>query len=232
MARLPVAWTKDLDLPLLYRAHEADPLLLLIGMVLDQQQSIERAFTAPFDLLTRMGRAHTPGGLRASELVTMDLAELTRLFSIVPALHRFPASMAKRTQELCAHISEVYDDRPDDLWRTASTAKELCARTKKLPGFGDRKAKVFTALVAKRMGIELPGWREVSGEFGEDGVLRSVADLDGPDALVRYRVLKAAAKVASESLALADPPADPPAARPKRGQGTAQHKHGTATPAK
>ena len=174
MARLPRTVTVELDLPLLYRAHEADPLLLLIAMVLDQQQSIERAFTAPFDLLERMGRPRT-SVLAASEIAGMDLAELTALFAIVPALHRFPASMAKRTQELCAHIADRYDDRPADLWRTATTGTELFARMKKVPGFGERKARIFTALVAKRLGVELPGWRAASGGFGDEGTLLSVA---------------------------------------------------------
>lgn len=213
MARLPVALTTDLDLPLLYRADEADPLLLLIGMVLDQQQSIERAFTAPFDLLTRLGRPATTT-LLASELAAMDPAELARLFAIVPALHRFPGSMAKRTQELCRHIAEVYDDRPADLWRTATTGEELCARMKKVPGFGEHKARIFTALVAKRLGLRLPGWEAAAGSFAEEGSLLSVADLDNPDALRRYREAKAAHKVlgAPES-------AEPAPARPKRPSG-------------
>ncbi len=213
MARLPVALTTDLDLPLLYRADEADPLLLLIGMVLDQQQSIERAFTAPFDLLTRLGRPATTT-LLASELAAMDPAELARLFAIVPALHRFPGSMAKRTQELCRHIAEVYDDRPADLWRTATTGEELCARMKKVPGFGEHKARIFTALVAKRLGLRLPGWEAAAGSFAEEGSLLSVADLDNPDALRRYREAKATHKVlgAPES-------AEPAPARPKRPSG-------------
>ena len=214
MARLRVAVTTDMDLAILYRAREAEPLLLLIGMVLDQQQSIERAFTAPFDLLLRMGRPTDTGPLRASELASMDLLELTRLFAIVPALHRFPGSMAKRTQELCRHIAEVYDDRPADLWRTATTGEELCARMKKVPGFGEHKAKVFTALVAKRLGLRLPGWEAAAGSFAEEGSLLSVADLDNPDALRRYREAKAAHKVlgAPES-------AEPAPARPKRPSG-------------
>ena len=193
MARLPVARTTDLDLALLYRADQADPLLLLLGMVLDQQQSIERAFTAPFDLLTRMGRpANTT--LLASEIAAMDPTELARLFAIVPALHRFPGSMAKRTQELCRHIAEVYDDRPADIWLTAATGKELCTRMKNVPGFGEHKAKVFTALVAKRIGMRLPGWENAAGAFAEEGSLLSVADLDSPGALRRYREAKAARK--------------------------------------
>ena len=193
MARLRVAVTTDMDLAILYRADQADPLLLLIGMVLDQQQSIERAFTAPFDLLKRMGRP-ADGSLHASEIATMDPTELARLFAIVPALHRFPGSMAKRTQDLCRHVVEVYDDRPADLWRTAATGEELCARMKKVPGFGEHKAKVFTALVAKRLGLRLSGWEVAAGAFAEEGSLLSVADLDSPDALRRYREARAARK--------------------------------------
>ena len=196
MARLTNAITANLDLPLLYRAEHADPLLLLIGMVLDQQQSIERAFTAPFDLLTRMGRPVTDS-LLASEIATFDPIELARLFAIVPALHRFPAAMAKRTQELCRHIADVYDDRPADIWLTATTGKELCARMKNVPGFGEHKAKVFTAVVAKRLGVRPPGWEDAAGAFAENGSLLSVADLDSPDALRRYREAKSARKTAT-----------------------------------
>ena len=108
--------------------------------------------------------------------------------------------MAKRTQELCRHIADVYDDRPADLWLTATTGKELCTRMKKVPGFGEHKAKVFTAVVAKRLGVLLPDWEEAAGAFAESGALRSVADLDSPEALRRYRAEKAARKAAiSES---------------------------------
>jgi uncharacterized HhH-GPD family protein len=169
-------------------------LALLIGMVLDQQQTIERAFIAPLDLAHRLGREPSADALDAGELAAMDLEELIRLFSIVPALHRFPKSMAARTQELCAHIVSEYEGVPEQLWTTAENGKQLLKRMKAVPGFGARKAQIFVALVGKRMDIELEGWREAAGEFGEADVLRSVADLDGPESKAKYRELKAAAK--------------------------------------
>jgi uncharacterized HhH-GPD family protein len=175
-----------------------DPLALLIAMVLDQQQSIERAFTAPLDLVRRMDRQPEPGALNAQELADLSLEELTRLFSIVPALHRFPKSMAERTQQLCAHIAIEYNNAPGDLWLTAPDGKALLKRMKAVPGFGARKAQIFTALVGKRLGIDVPGWREAAGEFGEPDVLRSVADLTGPETKAAYRELKAAAKKTAE----------------------------------
>ncbi len=176
-----------------------DALALLIGMVLDQQQTIERAFTAPLDLVRRMGREPVPGSLDAHEIAEMDLEELIRVFSIVPALHRFPKSMAARTQELCAHIADKYENTPANLWLTATTGTELLKRVKAVPGFGARKAQIFTALVGKRLGVDVPGWREAAGEFGEADVLRSVADLDGPESKAKYRELKAAAKEATKT---------------------------------
>jgi uncharacterized HhH-GPD family protein len=171
-----------------------DALALLIGMVLDQQQTIEKAFRGPLDLAKRMDREPIPGALDAAEIAAMPAEELKALFSIVPALHRFPASNAARIQELCAHIVEKYNGEPAALWTTASDAASLYKRMKAVPGFGERKARIFVAVVGKRLGIELPGWREAAGEFGEAGVLRSVADIEGPETKAAYRELKKAAK--------------------------------------
>jgi uncharacterized HhH-GPD family protein len=176
-----------------------DPLALLIGMVLDQQQTIEKAFRGPLDLVRRMGREPVPGALDAAEIAAMPAEELKALFSIVPALHRFPASNAARTQELCAHIVSVYDGESSAIWSTAPDGAALYKRMKAVPGFGERKARIFVAVVGKRLGIELPGWREAAGEFGEAGVLRSVADIEGPETKAAYRELKKAAKKAPDT---------------------------------
>ncbi len=184
--------------------HEADSfistdaLALLIGMVLDQQQTIEKAFRGPLELVRRMGREPVPGELDAAEIAAMPAEELKALFSIVPALHRFPASNAARTQELCAHIVNEYGGEPSALWLTAETGAALLKRMKKVPGFGERKARIFVALVGKRLGIELEGWREAAGEFGEANVLRSVADIEGPETKAAYRELKKVAKDATD----------------------------------
>ncbi len=171
-----------------------DALALLIGMVLDQQQTIEKAFRGPLDLVRRMGKEPVPGALNAAEIANMPAEELKALFSIVPALHRFPASNAARTQELCAHIVSEYDGNPLALWTTSENGSDLFKRMKKVPGFGERKARIFVAVVGKRLGIELDGWREAAGEFGEANVLRSVADIEGPETKAAYREIKKAAK--------------------------------------
>jgi uncharacterized HhH-GPD family protein len=176
------------------RFISTDALALLIGMVLDQQQTIEKAFRGPLDLVRRMGREPIPGALEAAEIAAMPAEELKALFSTVPALHRFPASNAARTQELCAHIVSEYNGDPAALWTTASDGAELFKRMKAVPGFGERKARIFVAVVGKRMGVEVPGWREAAGEFGEAGVLKSVADIEGPETKAAYRELKKAAK--------------------------------------
>ena len=199
-----------------------DALALLIGMVLDQQQTIEKAFRGPLDLVRRMGREPIPGALDAGEIAAMPAEELKGLFSIVPALHRFPASNAARTQELCAHIVNEYDGNPSALWTTAESGAELFKRMKKVPGFGERKARIFVAVVGKRLGIDLEGWREAAGEFGGANVLRSVADIEGPETKAAYRDLK---KAAIDTAAQGKP-----VTKAKRGTSVQAAGSGTAKP--
>lgn len=164
---------------------EKDPLALLIGMVLDQQIPLEKAFRSPYDLKERMG-----GRLDAAAIAGADPDELGTIFATPPALHRFPGSMAKRVQELCHVLVEEYDGKADRVWTDATSGKDLFARVKALPGFGDQKAKIFVALLGKRLGIRPPGWQEAAGAYGEDGSFRSVADIDGPEALTKVRAFK------------------------------------------
>jgi uncharacterized HhH-GPD family protein len=165
-----------------------DPLALLIGMVLDQQIPLERAFKSPSDLKERLG-----GRLDAAEIAGMDPDELARVFAQPPALHRFPASNAKRVQDLCRLLVERYDGQADAVWRTAADGAELLANVKALPGFGDQKARIFVALLGKRLGVTPPGWEQAAGAYGKPGWF-SVADVDGPEALARVREHKRAVK--------------------------------------
>ena len=181
------------------RLLASDPLALLIGMLLDQQVPMEKAFHSPLDLKVRMG-----GRLDAAQIATADPEELAALFAERPALHRFPGSMAGRTQELCRRLVELYGGDAQRVWATASTGEELFANLKALPGFGEQKARIFVALLAKRMGVTPPGWEDVAGPYGRSGWF-SVADIDGPDALVRVREYKRATKAAAK--AAAAPPA-------------------------
>ncbi len=172
------------------------PLALLIGMLLDQQVPMERAFLSPHDLKERMG-----GRLDAAVIAEADSEELAALFSRTPALHRFPKAMAARTQELCRIVVERFDGRAGDVWKVAD-GNELLANLKSLPGFGDQKARIFVALLAKRLGVRPADWEKAAGPYAEAG-FHSVADIDGPEALRKVREHKKAMKAATKAAATA-----------------------------
>ena len=172
---------------------EDDPLALLIGMLLDQQVPMEKAFRGPYDLRERLG-----GRLDAGEIAAMDGEALAEVFRRPPALHRYPGSMAGRTQDLCAALVEHYEGRAEAVWGTAETGQALFANLKALPGFGDQKARIFTALLAKRLGVTPPGWEDVAGAYGRPGHF-SVADVDGPESLAAVREHKKAMKAAAKA---------------------------------
>ena len=172
---------------------EEDPLALLIGMLLDQQVPMEKAFRGPYDLKERMG-----GRLDAAEIAALGGEALATLFKGPPALHRYPGSMAGRTQELCRALLERYDGDAAAVWTSVATGQELFANLKALPGFGEQKARIFTALLAKRMGVTPPGWEDVAGPYGQAGHF-SVADIDGPEALAAVREHKKAMKAAAKA---------------------------------
>ena len=163
-----------------------DPLALLIGMLLDQQFPMERAFGAPRLLADRLG----VDGLDAAALAAADPEQLTKVFQRPPALHRYPGSMAARTQELCRLLVERYGGRADALWADAPDGGTLLKRLNELPGFGAQKSKIFVALLGKQLGVTPPGWREAAGAYGEEGSHRSVADITGPESLAEVRRFK------------------------------------------
>ena len=163
----------------------SEPLALLIGMVLDQQIPMERAFKAPFDLRQRLG-----GSLDAASIAAMPPDDLAAVFAEKPALHRFPRSMAGRVQDVCAAVMETYGGDAAAIWTTAADGRELLAHVKALPGFGDQKARIFVALLGKQVGVRPPGWDKAAGAYGETGSHRSVADIDSPEALAKVRQFK------------------------------------------
>ena len=171
------------------------PLALLIGMVLDQQVPLERAFSAPLDLVRRLGHEPT-----VTELADFDPVALAGIFSERPALHRYPKAMAGRVQEMARLIVDSYDGQPEQLWTTAKTGAELLQRISALPGFGAQKAQIFVALLGKQFGVRPPGWRVAGGMFGAKGSHLSVAEICDAESLARVRSykqeLKAAAKAA------------------------------------
>ena len=188
-----------MSLPIDADANEllsASPLALLIGMLLDQQVTIEKAFTSPRDLVRRLGHEPT-----AAELATFDPDALAAIFSARPALHRYPRAMAGRVQQLCQMIVDRYGGDPAGVWAGAKSGAELLTRLRALPGFGADKAQIFLALLGKQYGVRPKGWREAAGHFGKKGGHYSVADIvDGPSlAAVRaYKQnMKAVAKAAA-----------------------------------
>jgi uncharacterized HhH-GPD family protein len=119
------------------------------------------------------------------------------MFRAVPALHRFPAAMAKRVQALCRGIVEQYGGDAASIWTSAASGAELVGRIAGLPGFGAQKAKIFTALLGKQFDVRPPGWREAAGVYGEDGSHRSVADIVDAESLTRVRAFKKEMKAAA-----------------------------------
>jgi uncharacterized HhH-GPD family protein len=175
-------------------------LALLIGMLLDQQVPMEKAFRGPYDLKERM-----EGRLGAGEIASMDEEALAAVFRGPPALHRYPGSMAGRTQDMCRMLVERYDGDAERVWSTAATGQELFANLKALPGFGEQKARIFTALLAKRLGVTPPGWDDVAGPYARIGHF-SVADIDGPEALAAVRAHKQSMKAAAKAAKAAATP--------------------------
>ena len=183
-----------------------DPLALLIGMVLDQQVPLEWAFAGPAELRRRLGR-----DLDATQISAMDPDDLAAAFSAKPALHRYPGSMAGRVQELCRVLVEDYGGRADALWEGVGSGTELFDRVRRLPGFGEQKAKIFVALLGKQLGVRPPGWREASLPFGDPGTHRSVADITDQTSLDRVRAFKQDMKAKNKAAAASAPAAKKPA---------------------
>jgi uncharacterized HhH-GPD family protein len=175
---------------------DKDPLALVIGMVLDQQIPLEKAFSSPYVLTERLG--HVPD---AAEIAGMPEDELVGIFSTPPALHRFPGSMAKRVQAMCQAVVDQYDGDVATVWTGAADGTDLLKRISALPGFGKQKAQIFVALLGKQYGVDVPGWREAAGDFGPAGTYKSVADIRDAESLAKVRdykkQLKAAAKAGS-----------------------------------
>ncbi|MGI5529362.1 HhH-GPD-type base excision DNA repair protein [Streptomyces syringium] len=162
------------------------PLAALVGMLLDQQVPMEWAFTGPYTVARRLGH----DDLDAREIAAKDPEELEALFAEKPAVHRYPASMAKRVQQLCQYLVEHYDGDASAVWRDAATGRELLERLNELPGFGKQKSQIFLALLGKQFTVTPDGWREAAGPYGEDGSHRSVADITGPESLEKVRAYK------------------------------------------
>jgi uncharacterized HhH-GPD family protein len=147
------------------------PLALMIGFVLDQQVTVQKAFSSPLELSKRLG------GLDAHEIAAMDTGALEEVFREKPALHRFPANMARRTQEFCVALVTDYDGDATAVWNGARDGADLEQRLLALPGIGEMKARSLVAVIAKRLGVQPPGWEEFAPEH------TCLGDVDSPEAL-------------------------------------------------
>ena len=168
---------------------DRSPLAVLLGLVLDQQITMEKAFTSPWVLAQRLGHEPT-----VTELAEFDPEALLAIFAEPPALHRFPKAMAARVQEVCRVLAEEYDGDAAALWTGATSGAELYRRILALPGFGKQKAQIFVALLGKQCGVQPAGWREAAGGYGDADAYRSVADIVDDESLVKVRAHKKQAK--------------------------------------
>ena len=173
---------------------DRDPLALVIGMVLDQQIPLEKAFSSPFVLAERLG--HVPD---AAEIAGLPEDDLVAIFSKPPALHRFPGSMARRVRAMCQAVVERYDGDVTNVWTRAPDGRELQKRLGALPGFGKQKAQIFVALLAKQLDVRPEGWEAVVGDYALEGH-RSVADVVDAESLQKVRDFKKAKKAAARSV--------------------------------
>ncbi|MEY3641603.1 MAG: hypothetical protein RL743_256 [Actinomycetota bacterium] len=167
----------------------ANGTALLIGMLLDQQVPMEWAFNGPATLKKRLGH------LDPKKIAAMDVDEFVAVCCEKPAVHRFPAAMGRRIHELCGIIATQYKNKGENMWAGVTDAKELTARLRVLPGFGEEKAQIFIALLGKRMGVKPRNWKTEAGVFSDENP-RTVADITSPETLLLVRSWKKAEKAA------------------------------------
>ena len=159
-----------------------EPLALLIGFALDQQVTVPTAFAGPQRLKERIG------SLDAKTIAAMDPDEVEMVFRERPAIHRFPGSMAKRVQELCAVVAEEYDGKAERVWAEASDAADLKKQIGALPGFGAMKITGLGSVLALQFGVEAA--HELVPEHP------CLGKIDSPEALAEYQAAKRANKAA------------------------------------
>ena len=160
-----------------------DATALLIGMQLDQQVPMEWAFMGPYTLLQRLGH------LDATRIATMDEDAFVAVCCDKPAIHRFPAVMGRRIHAMCVVVADRYGGEPAQLWSTAKTGAEVYDRLRQLPGYGEEKAQIFVALLAKRFGVRPRGWKAAAGVFA-DAQPRTIADCHDQVSLAKVREWK------------------------------------------
>lgn len=180
--RLPFTGDDDAD-----RYLVSEPLALLIGFALDQQVTVQKAFSGPHVLRQRLGH------LDAARLAATDPAELEQVFRTPPAIHRFPASMAGKVQALCKAIADDYGNDAARVWNDAADGQDLQRRLLALPGIGEMKTRALIAIVGRRLGVKPPGWDDVAP------TTPTLGDVETPEDLARYQEGKRAAKAAARA---------------------------------
>jgi len=185
---IPITGDDDAD-----RLLERDPFALLLGMLLDQQVPMEWAFRGPHTLRERLG-----GRLDPTAIAQMDRDTFVGVCSSKPAIHRFPGSMGGRAWDLASAVTDHYGGDAARIWRDAGSGEELYRRLRELPGYGDEKAKIFIAILGKRLGAAPVGWEDAAAPFSDDQP-RSVADVADEASLQAVREWKKAKKAAKKS---------------------------------
>jgi uncharacterized HhH-GPD family protein len=180
--RLPFTGDDEAD-----RLLVEEPLALLIGFALDQQVTVQKAFSGPAELKRRLGH------LDAARIAATDPAALDAVFRERPALHRFPGSMAGKVQQLTEAIARDYDDDASRIWTEAKDGQDLQRRLLALPGIGEMKAKSLIAILGKRLGVDLPGMDAVMPKHP------TLGDVDSAEALANYQAGKRAMKAAARA---------------------------------
>jgi uncharacterized HhH-GPD family protein len=172
---VPIVWTDNEEANKLL---DTDPLALLIGMVLDQQVKMEKAFSGPYELKKRLG------DLDATKIARMDPERLDRVFRERPALHRFPGNMARRVQAMAQAVVSDYGGDAGAVWRDAKDGDDLAARISRLPGFGEMKTRILISVLAKKFDVKPNGWEKHAATW------HSVADVDSPESMAQARAVK------------------------------------------
>ncbi len=186
---LPFTGDPDAD-----RLLVADPFALLVGFALDQQVSVQKAFSGPAELKRRIGH------LDPARISAMDPGRLEAVFRERPALHRFPGSMATRVRALATAVADEYAGDARRIWADAADGAELEHRLLALPSIGEMKAASIMAILSKRLGVRLPGLVERLPDHP------TLGDVDSPEALAAYQEQKRARKAAMRTAGTASRP--------------------------
>jgi uncharacterized HhH-GPD family protein len=172
-----------------------DPLGVLTAMLLDQQIPMEKAFSGPYVLASRLGVKR----LDAEQIAGYDPEKFVALFSEPPAIHRFPKAMAERTQKLAQTVVDEYGGDASAVWTGAKNGADLLKRVSELPGYGKQKAQILVALLGKQFDVTPKGWRAAAGDYGTKGSTRSVADVVDEASLAKVRAFKKEMKAAAKA---------------------------------